>query len=140
MEMMSKFLTSESEDDVDILHRSTAFYKYASIPVLHNDLENGKPISLLQMVGGTFGCVVSPNVLAKICCIGETNVSKAGFQFMEWELNNDEELFQSVNIARSCLLLPSQVTGEGRWMYACITDSWQCWDGVSKFVPPVPDI
>ena len=110
LDMMSKFVETHCEDErVDILHRSTDSYKYASRTVLSDDLETGNPLSVLFMTDGTFAAHVAPGFLAVLSFSCEGKMSKSGFQeYMEWELNVEDTNFDSDNIARSCILLPWQ--------------------------------
>ena len=123
------------DERVDVLHRSTNSYKYSSRTVLLDDLTHGNPLSVLLMTDGTFAAHVAPGFMAVLhfCCEGMT--SKSGFQYMEWELSEEDATFVSDNIAHSCILLPWQGDG-GKLLYTCITDTWQCWDGSSQFVFP----
>jgi hypothetical protein len=135
LDMMSKFVHRQSEEKVDTLHRSTDCYKYPSRTVLQHDLTSGNPISVLFRTDGTFAAHVAPRFFAQLSFSDETSVSKAGFQYIEWELTNDDVTFDSDSIALSCILLPWQ-SENGKLLYACITDTWQCWDGSSQFEFP----
>ena len=118
----------------------TLYHRYRSKAKIFVDWHGGRPLSVIVLSGGQYGCAISGDEMCELKhseYIGQDN----GHSYHSWTLDNETiHPYAHADIVRYCLFLPSLgprgFTGE-ETSYTAIDTQWNELDIGGRFVPPV---